>query len=356
MAENDQEKTEAPTPRRREEERRDGNVAKSQDLNAACLLLAGMILLNYFGGRLMTGIKHVVEVMLAGQLNTHPVRATEMDNLFAFGGYMTLSSMAPFVTGLFIIALLVGIGQVGFLLSGKAVTPQFSRINPISGVKNLVGMRGFVRLLMSLAKVAVIAGVAFYIIAADLPMILSLIEMDVRPAMIGAWHLLFWLGVKLALLLFVLAVLDYAYQRWQREQDMKMTKEQIKQEMKQMDGDPLVKQRRTRVARQLAMQRLGQAVPQADVIVTNPTHYAIALKYDSETMVAPKVIAKGADFMALRIRQLAMINEVPLVERKSLARALYSSVDVGQEIPPQHFAAVAEILAYVYRLSGRRSA
>jgi flagellar biosynthetic protein FlhB len=315
-----------------------------------------MILLNHFGGRIMAGIKHVVEVTLSGRLDAHPARATDMDTVFAFGGYMTFSSMAPFVLGLFIVALIVGIGQVGFLLSGEAVTPKFSRINPLSGVKNLIGMRGGVRLVMSLAKVGVIAAVAFFIIASDLPMILSMIEMDLRPAMIGAWQLLFWLGVKLALLLFVLAVLDYAYQRWQREQDMKMTKEQVKQEMKQMDGDPLVKQRRTRVARQLAMQRIGQAVPKADVIVTNPTHYAVALQYDSETMVAPKVIAKGADFMALRIRQLAMINEVPLVERKALARALYAGVEVGQEIPPQHFAAVAEILAYVYRLSGKRSA
>jgi flagellar biosynthetic protein FlhB len=146
------------------------------------------------------------------------------------------------------------------------------------------------------------------------------------------------------------------FQSWKREQDLRMSKHEVKEEMKRMEGDPLVKQRRTRVARQLALQRIGQAVPKADVVVTNPTHFAVALKYDNQSMRAPKVVAKGADFMAMRIRQLAVANGVPLVERKELARALYRTVEIGQEIPPEFFNAVAEILAYVYRLSGKRSA
>ena len=165
-----------------------------------------------------------------------------------------------------------------------------------------------------------------------------------------------FLALKLAVLLLVLALLDYAFQRWQHERDLRMSKQEVKEDMKRMEGDPLVKQRRTRVARQLALQRIGQAVPNADVVVTNPTHFSVALKYDAKTMTAPKVIAKGADFLALRIRQIAVANGVPMVERKEIAQALYKTVEVGQEVPPQLYSAVAEVLAYVYRLGGRKTA
>jgi flagellar biosynthetic protein FlhB len=209
---------------------------------------------------------------------------------------------------------------------------------------------------MSLAKVIVIGGVAMLIITMQIPQILKIGELDLRPICLLSWGLLFSLGIKLAAVLVVLAVLDYMYQRHQHEKDMRMSKEEVKEEMKRMEGDPLVKQRRSQIARQLAMQRVSQAVPKADVVVTNPTHFAVALRYDADTMAAPKVVAKGADYMALRIRQLAMANDVPLVERKTLARGLYQAVEVGQEVPPQYFSAVAEILAYVYRLSGTRVA
>ncbi len=169
-------------------------------------------------------------------------------------------------------------------------------------------------------------------------------------------ELVFLLAAKLTALLLVLALLDFSFQKMQHSRDLRMTKEEVKKEMKDMDGDPLMKQRRARVARQLALQRIASAVPNADVIVTNPTHFAIALKYDRGTMAAPRVVAKGQDFMAMRIRQLALQHGVPLVERKPLARALYAGVDIGQEVPPEHYTAVAEVLAYVYRLAGEAAA
>jgi flagellar biosynthetic protein FlhB len=234
--------------------------------------------------------------------------------------------------------------------------PELSKINPLSGMKRLVDARAGVRLIMSLAKVGLILGVASWIIRSDLEQILGLAQLEIRQLFMVCAELVFLLALKLSLLLLVLAIADYAFQRWQRERDLRMSKQEIKEEMKRMDGDPLVKQRRARVARQLALQRVGQAVPQADVIVTNPTHFAIALKYNSDEMRAPKVVAKGADFLAMRIRQLAVANGVPIVERKELARALYASIEPGDEIPAEYYSAVAEILAYVYRLSGRRSA
>ena len=356
MAESAQEKTEAATPRRRREARQDGNVARSPDLTAACVLLASMLLLDLFGGDLMGGLKRIVQATLSGELLSHPVQPTGLGAVPAFSSTMMSRALLPFMIGVAVVALLATLMQVGLLLTAKPLQPKFSRISPAKGLGQLFGGRGAVRLIMSLAKVAVIGTFAALVITMQMPQILKIGELDVRPICAVSWGLLYGLGVKLALVLILLALLDYAYQRWQREKDMRMTKEEVKEEMKRMDGDPLIKQRRSRVARQLAMQRIAQAVPKADVVVTNPTHFAVALRYDAATMSAPKVVAKGADYMALRIRQLALANQVPLVERKSLARALYQAVEVGQEVPPQFFSAVAEILAYVYRLSGTRVA
>ena len=169
-------------------------------------------------------------------------------------------------------------------------------------------------------------------------------------------ELVYSLALRLALVLLVMALIDWTFQRWQHERDMRMSKQEIKEEMRRMEGDPMVKQRRGRVARQLVLQRVASAVPKADVVVTNPTHFAVALRYDAATMRAPKVVAKGADLLAARIRQLAMIHGIPMVERKALAQAIYKTVEVGQEVPSQYYGAIAEILAYVYRLSGRKSA
>ena len=208
---------------------------------------------------------------------------------------------------------------------------------------------------MSLGKIAVIFAVAAAIVIRDIPAIIMLAELELLPMFAASCELVYALALKLAIVLLVMALIDWAFQKWRHTRDLRMSKQEIKEELKRMEGDPLIKQRRARVARQLALQRVSSAVPKADVIVTNPTHYAVALRYD-KTMTSPRVVAKGADFLALRIRQIAIANGVPLVERKALAQALYKSVEVGQEVPPQFFTAVAEILAYVYRLSGRKSA
>ena len=356
MAESAQERTETATPQRRREKRRDGTVARSPDLTAACVLLASIVLLDVLGGDMMAGLKQIVQAMLSGSLLSHPVQPSGFGAVPAFGGTMMARALTPFVAGVAVVALLATVMQVGLLLTAKPLQPQFSRISPARGIKQLFSGRGGVRLIMSLAKVALIGGLAILVVTTQMPRILKIGELEVRPICNVSWTLMYELGIKLALLLILLAVLDYAYQRSQSEKEMRMTKQELKEEMKRMEGDPLMKQRRTQVARQLAAQRIAQAVPKADVVVTNPTHFAVALRYDPATMSAPKVVAKGADYMALRIRQLALANQVPLVERKTLARALYQAVEVGQEVPPKFFSAVAEILAYVYRLSGTRVA
>ena len=351
MAESAEERTEQPTQRRRDEARQDGNVAKSQDLTGAFVMLAAIVMMYLFGMRLIHGMQRSLEVMLSSGLAENPTRAGDVTVTMSYTGRIMVAAVGPLVLAISAVALLITLGQVGFLVTGKPLTPDLNRLNPFKGAKNLVDARAAVRLLMSLGKVLIIGSVAGVVIYRDMAKIVSIAHLEVAPGLAASGMVIFALAMKLAALLILLAIADYAYQRWQREKDLRMSKQDVKEEMKRMEGDPMVRQRRQRVARQLAMQRTSQAVPQADVVVTNPTHFAVALKYDSETMIAPKVIAKGADYLALRIRQIAAQNSIPIVERKEVARALYRTVEVGQDVPPDLYAAVAEILAYVYRLN-----
>lgn len=351
MAENDFEKTEDATPRRKREERESGNVARSTDLTAALILLASVLMLHLLGMRVLGGMREAMVNMLTAAHATNPATAGDMSALGVYSVRLVAFSMAPLMLAIMAIGVVANLGQVGLLLTPKPLMPQFSRLSPLRGVKNLFNLRAAMRLVMSLAKVIVIAALAVWVVMGDLPLIMHIGELEAPQAFAASAQLVYALALKLAALLILLALLDFAYQRFQHAQDMKMSKHEVKQEMKEMEGDPLIKQRRSRVARQLALQRIAHDVPRADVIVTNPTHYSIAIRYDSATMTAPKVIAKGADFLALRIRQIAVAHGIPIVERKPLARALYHGVDVGQEIPPQHYAAIAEILAYVYRMA-----
>ncbi|MEM9020087.1 MAG: flagellar biosynthesis protein FlhB [Planctomycetota bacterium] len=348
-----QEKTEAATPRRRREARQEGNLAKSTDLTAALMLLAGIVLLYLLGTRLMVAMTGTLQAMLLSTHAPNPTRADDLGAIFGYTGHVLAASLLPLLLVLATVGVFASVGQVGLLLTGKPIIPRFSKVNPISGVKRLFDARAAMRLVMSMGKLVVIAGVATVFIILDMDRIAMLPAMAVKPAFALTASMVFWLGIKLSAVLLILALLDFAFQKMQHEKDLRMTKQEVREEMKQMDGDPMMKQRRARVARQLAMQRMAQAVPKADVIITNPTHISIALQYDADTMRAPRVIAKGADLMAMRIRQIAAAHGIPLVERKPLARALYSSAEIGDEVPEEYYAAVAEILAYVYRLSGR---
>lgn len=356
MADNDFEKTETPTPRRREEARQEGNVARSSDLTAACILLASVLLLYLSGRRMMECMSLLLKRFLMPDQMSNPTRIDGIGADLALAGKMVVETMWPLVLGIVVVALVATLGQVGFLFTTKPLQPNFGRMSPLRGVKNLVDIRAGVRLVMGLAKIVAIAAVAAIVIVGDIPQIITLAELETKPIFTAAADLVFALGIKLSLLLLLLAMFDFAFQKWQRERDLRMTKQDVKEELKRMEGDPLIKHRRARVARQLALQRIGHAVPKADVVVTNPTHYAVALNYDSKAMKAPKVTAKGADYLATRIRQLAAVHGVPMIERRELAQAMYKTVEVGQEVPPQYYGAIAEILAYVYRLGGLRSA
>jgi flagellar biosynthetic protein FlhB len=356
MAESAGEKTEAPTPRRLSEARESGNVARSTDLTAAATLLAAVIVLNFMGLRVMQAMRLSLEAMISASLGGNPTRTDDLGQLVRYGGGLAIAAVGPITLSIAAVALLAALMQTGIMFTAKPLQPNLNKLNPLKGVAQMFNARAGMRLVMSLAKLAALAVVSAWVIHSDLPRIAGLSLLEPMPILAAVGVLVYDLALKLAALLLILAILDYWFQKWQHVRELRMTKEEVKEEMKRMEGDPLMKQRRARVARQLALQRIASSVPHADVVVTNPTHFAIAIKYDSEKMTAPKVVAKGADFMAMRIRQIAMTSGVPLVERKELARALYKSVEVGQEVPPEFYAAVAEILAYVYRLSGRQVA
>jgi flagellar biosynthetic protein FlhB len=351
------EHTEAPTPQRRREAREEGNVARSADLTAAISLLGAVLLLGFFADDLFRAFKVLVHRELSTNWISDGFATYELSHTLATSFWIGIKVFAPLAIAMFAIGVVANIFQIGFLVSLKAVAPKLSKLDPSKGIKNIIGKRAMMRLVMSLAKVSIVTIVSAVFIYLEVPRVLSLARIDAMPLLAAAAAMVWALSLKIAVVLLLLAILDFMYQKWQHEDDLKMTKQQVKEDMKRMEGDPQTKQRRAKVARQLAMQRMGQVVPSADVVVTNPTHYSIALKYD-ETTAAPKVVAKGVDFMAMRIRQLAVANGVPIVERPPLARGLYRHVDVGQEIPTKYYKAVAEILAYVYQLdrTRRRSA
>jgi flagellar biosynthetic protein FlhB len=349
------EKTEQPTPQRLAEARQSGDVARSQDMTSS-VLIAGVVLgMFLFGTQMVSTLMALLRNMLASGPAENAAKPDAV-HLLVIATKYGAEAILPLALSLMVLAAVIGVMQVGFLITGKQLVPNFSKLSPARGIKQIVSVRSLMRLVMSLLKVSIVALVVGIGIWVDLPYIVALIHLDASQLMATFGVLLLSMCWKVALVLVILGLIDFWYQKWQKHQEMLMSKQDVKEELKRMEGDPLVKQRRTKVARQLAMQRLSVDVPKADVVVTNPTHVSVALSYDSGKMDAPRVVAKGADFMALRIRQIASANGVPMVERPPLARALHASVEVGDEVPAHHYAAVAEILAYVYRLNGRKIA
>ncbi len=352
MAEDLGEGTEDATPKRRREAREEGNIARSQDA-ANAMLLFGAVLVLSAGLKPLLGSLASMLTKSLGSENMQAMRAEDITTNVAPTVVEASLAAAPIVLGAAAIGVLAHLWQVGFLVTGKPLAPKLERLDPISGFGRIFGVRGVIKTAMDIVKVLVVGWVAWNVATAVLPEIVAL------PALgaLAGFEKIGTIGLSLAMqvgaALLILGIGDYAVQWFKHERDLRMTKQQVKDEWKESEGDPKVKQRRMQIARQLAMQRLQTAVPKADVIVTNPEHISVAIQYDPNSMQAPRIVAMGADHLAFRIRQIAMKHAIPIVERKPLARALYANAKVGQEIPPDHYKAVAEILAYVYRLKGK---
>ena len=353
MADDLGERTEEPTPKRKAEAREEGQVAMSQDLSAALLLVVGTVVLAAAALWMLGEGKAVIEAVLEGDRVTDQLDASSLGDLAKYVGASAVRIVAPVVVLAWVAAYLSYFGQVGWLFSPKAAQPKLSKLNPLGGFKRIFGLSGLVKAVIAVLKVIIVATVVVLTVMQYGERMAVMSYLPVMACAATAGWLMVQLAIRILFVLLVLGIIDYAYQRWKHRQDLKMTKQQVKDELKQTEGDPEVKRRRMRMQQQIAMQRISAAVPRADVVVTNPEHVAVAIQYDAETMHAPKVIAKGADYLAMRIRQIALRHGIPIVERKPLARALSKEVGVGQEIPPDFYSAVAEVLAYVYRLSGK---
>lgn len=354
MAEELGERTEEPTPRKIHEARQKGQVSKSQDLAGVLDLIGAVTLLVLLGGWLVGELGATLARALAEAGAAASSRVESIGPLLKVSVGQIVWALTPFMIAMVVVAYAAQVVQFGPLFTLQALSPNLSRLNPVTGLRRLFNAKAAIRTATNLAKLGAVATIGGLYLWANLGRVAGLSGLSVGAALLSmavmAAELLAWL---LAALLF-LGVVDYLITRRQYLRDLRMTKQEVQDERRSMEGDPHIKARRMRMARQIALQRVNAAVPTADVVVTNPTHYSVALRYQAESMAAPKVVAKGADWMALRIRQLAVMHGVPMVERAPLARALYWRVEVGREVPPEFYQAVAEVLAYVYRLGERR--
>jgi len=347
-----QEKTEQPTPRKRQELREKGEVAKSRELPSVAVLLAALISLTLFGSYMYSHIQFIMKGAFALPL----LSDFSIPNFMIFAQETItrfILALSPLLAAIFIVGILSNIMQVGFILSAESLMPKLSKVDPIKGFGRLFSKNALMEIFKSLLKLTIVSAVAYYTIKGEINNVSTLGQMELNAI---AYYILvgfFKIFVKCTLAMIFIVVIDYAYQRWEFENRIKMSKQEIKDEFKKSEGDPLVKSRIKSIQMEMARRRMMQAVPDADVVVTNPIHLAVALKYDSATMNAPQVIAKGAGKIAEKIRELAQENDIPVLEKKELAQSLYKLSEIGQEIPPLLYQAVAEVLAYIYKLKGK---
>jgi len=349
MSEDFQDKTEQPTPKRRDKAREQGQVARSRDLSSAVVLLTGLLSLFIWGPALGRKIMEMLHVWL-GELHPGVLGPNQISAILQTFGLTLAGLLAPILLSVSTAAVVGNYVQVGRIFSTSRITPDLSRLQLFKGFQRLFSPNTLVELVKSLAKICIIGGVAYFSVKRELPGVLPLLDQEVGQVLLKLTGTTFRIAVRIILALLALGALDYLYQRYRFEKDLKMTKQEVKDEMRQVDGDPKVKARIRSLMRQMATKRMIAEVPQADVVITNPTHVAVALKYDSATMIAPQVVAKGRGFIALKIIALAQEAKVPRVENRGLARSLFKLVDVGKSVPTSLYRAVAEVLAYIYRL------
>lgn len=346
------EKTEDASSRKLTKAREQGQVAKSIEIPSVFVLLAGVLALRAFASMIYKNCLAMLDHTL--RFDKIPV-LTDGDVIALFFRYSEIMFiiLAPILAAVFLAALGSNLFQVGFHISWEAIQPKLSKINPISGLMQKFSSRSIVELIKSILKLFVVFAVAWFAVKNDLNSIILLYDNSISFILLSIVSLSFKIVIRVLLVMALIAILDYAYQKWKFLEDQKMTKQEVKDEFKQTEGDPQVKSRIRQIQAQAARQRMMADVPKADVIVTNPTRLAVAIQYDGAIMDAPTVLAKGSGAVAANIRRIAEEAGVPLVENRELARNLYSMVDIGQTVPAELFQAVAEILAYVYRLKGK---
>jgi len=354
MAEQEgQEKTEVPTEKKRRESREEGQVAFSKELSSAALL-AGIVL------TLVATSPIILDAMrqLMSQIFRDLAQRKELsiDIIFTLSGEILsiiLPAFAPFAAVIIFVGIFASVLQVGVQITFKAISPKFNKISPLTGLKRLFSSQSLADFLKSMAKLIIVGFVGYLTYIDKITELNGLSVSTPESILIYNFTVVAEVAGKIVLALVAIAIFDFFYQRWHHEQQLMMTKQEVKDETKQTEGDPQLKARIRQIQREMSNARMMQEVPKADAVIVNPTHFSIAILYDRDVMTAPEVIAKGADHLALRMRTVARENNVPILERPELARDLYANVEIGDDIPERFYKAIAEILAFVYRLRKR---
>ncbi|WP_442600931.1 flagellar biosynthesis protein FlhB [Paenibacillus sp. KN14-4R] len=347
-----QEKTERATPKKRQEAREKGQVAKSMELPAAFILFFTFLFFFLYGG----SMKNKLIDLMNDTLNNRLLMDLTMENIQAYFTNLLYDSfmiIAPILLLTLVIALVANYAQVGILFTGKPLMIKLSKLNPLEGFKRIFSLRSMIEFVKSILKTLVIGIVVYVTLWSEKDKLLTISHVPIEQSLSYVSSITLMLGIKIGAILIALAVFDYMYQKFEYEKSLRMSKQDIKDEYKKSEGDPLIKGKIKEKQRRMALMRMMQEIPKADVIITNPTHFAIAIKYESGKMDAPTVIAKGTDYVAQKIKEKAREHGIVTMENKPLARALYAQVEIGSSIPAELFQAVAEVLAYVYKTKGK---
>ncbi len=347
-----QERTEKATVRRRQKAREEGQVARSMEINAAGVICLGFLTMYLMGPYVGGQVKQLMSHTMA---NAPIIAAGDPTFLKVFGDNMLrfFTILMPVFAVMTVVALGVNVAQVGFMVTPKALEPKFDKLNLAKGIKRILSLKSLVTLIRDTLKLAIVGCVAYLAIKSEFESFFLLPDQTVSQLAVAMGKLALLLALKIGLVILVLAVLDYLYQKYEFEKSIRMSKQDLKDEYKDTEGSPQLKARVRQLQREMSRSRMMKAVPTADVVVTNPTEIAVALKYEPEEMKAPYVVAKGERLIAQKIRELALQHDIPVIENRSLARALFKMCDVGQMVPINLYRAVAEVLAYVYRLKGK---
>lgn len=348
------EKTEQATAKKKRDSRNKGQVVQSKDINSSFILLFIIVYIQLFNGAIMEELTALVQYVLDFTSDADVLYETK--NLSVFINevvFFMFRIILPIVSIAAITGLICSYLQVGVMFTTETLKFKLDKLNPISGFKRLFSIRSLVEMIKSILKATVMIYITYSYIKKELPLLINLFDMDTGAIGANIWRISYNVLLRNVIFLMVLAFFDYMYKKWQDNKDLRMSKQEIKEEYKQSEGDPQLKSKIKEKQRQISMSRMMQDVPKADVVITNPTHFAVAIQYDGLKQRAPIVIAKGQNLIAQNIKNKATENDVPIVENKPLARALYANVEIGEAIPPDLFQAVAEVLAYVYGLKGK---
>jgi len=353
-SESGQDKTEDPTEKRKQDSREKGEVARSKELNTLAIMLVGASALLIFGGALAQDMMELMRINFSLPREVI-LDQRSMATYLMRSGQIALWSIQPVMITLVLAAIIGPISLGGWLFAASSMAPKFSRLNPGPGLKRMFSTKSLIELLKALAKFIIILFVALAVLSSDIDDLLRIAHEPLDMAIIHSLQVVGWSTLWMACGLILIAVVDVPVQLWESHKKLLMTKQEVRDEHKDQEGRPEVKQRIRQLQREMSQRRMMAAIPEADVVITNPTHYAVALKYDPEKGNAPVLLAKGSDFLALKIREIAAANEILLLESPALARSIYYSTELEQEIPGGLYLAVAQVLAYVYQIRQYRA-